>query len=64
MRPAHQGVPVAALPGVPSGVLSAGLFPQFGRQPAAAPNADSEVRSATAGSGIDTWLIDRLFGRR
>ncbi|MGH6684154.1 MAG: transglycosylase domain-containing protein, partial [Pseudolabrys sp.] len=31
MRPAHQGVPVASLPGVPSGVLSAGLFPQFGR---------------------------------
>ena len=30
MKPAHQGVPVAGLPGLPSGPLTAGLLPPLG----------------------------------
>jgi penicillin-binding protein 1A len=65
MRPAHQGMAVAALPGVSSGPFSAGLFPQWGRPDTAPPRPEADVRPtpATAG-GIDNWLIDRLFGRR
>ena len=65
MRPAHQGVPMASLPGASGGPQSAGLFPQFGRPPAPMRNPEGEVRPLPAASGgIDTWLIDRLFGRR
>ena len=63
MRPAHQGVPVESLPGLSSGPLTAGLFPPWGRPPAAMPSPEAEVRPTPAG-GIDSWLIDRLFGRR
>jgi penicillin-binding protein 1A len=68
MRAAHQGVPVAGLPGLeapgfPAGSLSAGLFPPS-RPPAPAANAERPVRPATDSRGIDGWLIDRLFGRR
>jgi penicillin-binding protein 1A len=64
MRAAHQGVPVAALPGLSSGPLSAGLLPPFGRPPAALPDAETRVRPTPAGGGLDNWFIDRLFGRR
>jgi len=73
MRVAHQGVPVAALPGSQAGGLLANLtqgMPQsnvaasppstavVGR---AAPTRAS-VRPETA-NGLDGWLINRLFGR-
>jgi penicillin-binding protein 1A len=66
MKAAHQGVPVAELPGSSSGPLSAGLSPPFGapfRPPAPLSHPEREVRPTPAG-GIDSWLIDRLFGRR
>ena len=67
MKAAHQGVPVIALPGTASAPLTAGL-PPFGNSriapPAPVPETEGPVRSAAAGGGIDTWLIDRLFGRR
>jgi penicillin-binding protein 1A len=66
MRGAHQGVPVASLPGSSSGGLFSGLFggqsrptPPAPIQPVAANN------SATTGSGgLDGWLLNNLFGRR
>jgi penicillin-binding protein 1A len=65
MRPAHQGVAVAALPGVSGGPFSAGLFPQWGRPESAPPRPEADVRpTPAAAGGIDNWLIDRLFGRR
>ena len=66
MKAAHQGVAVAALPGVSSGPLAA-IFPQsappiptmpIGGRPA----APSPQQPTT--TGLDGWLIDRLFGRR
>ena len=64
MRSAHQGAPIAGLPGVSSGLLSADLSPPWARPPAASPGPEAQVRPAAAGGGIDSWLIDRLFGRR
>ena len=66
MRGAHQGVPVASLPGTSTGNLFSGLFgggsrptPPAPVQPVAANN------SATTGSGgLDGWLLNNLFGRR
>ncbi|MBM3527988.1 MAG: penicillin-binding protein [Alphaproteobacteria bacterium] len=67
MRQAHQSVPVAGLPGLPRGTSSASLLPPFrtpfGAPPAPVPNRDAAARPEPA-SGIDTWLMDRLFGRR
>ena len=68
MKPAHQGVPVAGLPGVASTPLTAGLFPPFSGSrmtpPASVPNSEKPVQAASADGGIDNWLINRLFGRR
>jgi penicillin-binding protein 1A len=72
MRPAHQGVPVAALPGLSSSAAGpfAGLF-GGPRAPwsTAAPTPretipEAPVRPTPAGGSIDNWLLDRLFGRR
>lgn len=64
MRAAHQGVPVAALPG--SGGNFAGPSP--GMQPPATIGASASAETvqqqqASSGGGLDTWLLDRLFGR-
>jgi penicillin-binding protein 1A len=73
MKAAHQGVPVAALPGSQGG----GLFSNFAQAATqtSASNAPSpasggvrptptraSVRPEAAG-GLDGWLMDRLFGR-
>jgi penicillin-binding protein 1A len=63
MRTAHQGVPVAALPGTGGGFMTAGFAPPARVQPVTASAAEGQVRPVSEG-GIDTWLIDRLFGRR
>ena len=66
MKPAHHGVAVAGLPGLQSGPRTAGLLPSFGGPGSASRRprrtARGQARSRTGG-GIDTWLIDRLFGR-
>jgi len=67
MRSAHQGVPVASLPGASTGNFFSGLFgggssrpiPPAPVQPVAANN------SATTGcGGLDGWLLNNIFGRR
>jgi len=71
MKAAHQGVPVASLPNAQAG----GLFSNFAQAASQAVNAplpsNSAVRPAStrasarpeAASGLDGWLMDRLFGR-
>ena len=69
MRGAHQGVPVAALPGPPAGGLFSGLFggnaPRpNGRHGAGAAGADPirpAIRRAARGASLDSWLLDNLF---
>jgi penicillin-binding protein 1A len=67
MKPAHQSVPVAGLPGLADGPLSAGLLPRAAAPsvapPMPVPHPNEAVRPMAAG-GIDNWLLDRLFGRR
>jgi penicillin-binding protein 1A len=83
MKPAHQNVAVAGLPGLQQGPRTAGLLPSFGwtARPTAAPPAPPAPVPARGGGGnsnarpepgnvrpeagsMDTWLLDRLFGRR
>ncbi len=66
MRGAHQGVPVASLPGASGGGLFSGLFrsgsppiPPAPVQPVASNNT-----STTGSGGLDGWLLNNLFGRR
>ncbi|WP_029583934.1 transglycosylase domain-containing protein [Bradyrhizobium sp. URHD0069] len=74
MRAAHQGVPVAALPGSQAG----GFFSNFVQAtsqagaPAGAPSAagaagrPAPTRTSVrpeAAAGLDGWLMERLFGR-
>ena len=74
MRAAHQGVPVAALPGSQGGLFSnfAQAASQISMPASNAPlPASGAVRPAPtrasvrpeAASGLDGWLMDRLFGR-
>jgi penicillin-binding protein 1A len=59
MKPAHQGIPVAGLPGLAPTPSVASAAPML-RPPintgAAAPQPSDR--------GLDGWFIDRLFGRR
>ena len=69
MRTAHQGVAVAALPGAQSG----GMLAQIASQivpgtpvPASGAGRRAPTRTSVrpeAASGLDGWLMDRLFGR-
>jgi penicillin-binding protein 1A len=75
MKTAHQGVAVAALPGAQAG----GLFSNFAQansqvsaptanaaMPASGSSRPAPTRTAVrpeAASGLDGWLMDRLFGR-
>jgi penicillin-binding protein 1A len=66
MRGAHQGVPVASLPGASTGNLFSGLFGAGSRPTPPAPVQPVAANgSATTGSGgLDGWLLNNLFGRR
>jgi penicillin-binding protein 1A len=75
MRAAHQGVPVAALPNAQTGGLFSNLVQTASQVSApSAPAAGAQVASAAARpartavrpdatTGLDGWLMDRLFGR-
>jgi penicillin-binding protein 1A len=66
MRGAHQGVPVASLPGTTSGGLISGLFGGGSRPTPPAPIQPVAATSAatTGTGGLDGWLLNNLFGRR
>src|SRR6202043_3050787 len=75
MRAAYQGVPVASLPGSQAGGLFSNLVQTASQVGApSAPTAGAQVASAAARptrtsarpdttTGLDGWLMDRLFGR-
>ncbi len=75
MKVAHQGVPVAGLPGMAGAPALASAAPratvlpplpvgsQVGGQ-AGAPAAGSAPRPQPIDPSIDGWFLDRLFGRR
>jgi penicillin-binding protein 1A len=64
MKPAHQGVAVAGLPELDSGGFSiASILSQSGN-PAPTGVAAGAPPRPERNSGIDGWLLERLFGRR
>ncbi len=66
MRDAHQGVPVAGLPGSSGGGLFSGLFGNAPTPPASVPPATAPAPQAqtTGTASLDGWLLNNLFGRR
>jgi penicillin-binding protein 1A len=64
MKAAHQGVPVAALPGV-SGPAIAAAAPAAGvpLPPSPIP-ARPAAAAAQTDTSLDGWLLDKFFGRR
>ena len=66
MRGAHQGVPVASLPGASGGGLFSGLFGggiAADTARAGATGCRQRARPRRSG-GLDGWLLNNLFGRR
>jgi penicillin-binding protein 1A len=70
MRDAHDGVPVAALPGgAPSSGLLSGLFgsgidSNAPRPPASVRPVAAATPPANNNGGLDGWLLNTWFGRR
>jgi penicillin-binding protein 1A len=64
MKVAHQGVPIADLPGRHGGVLAAAPTAP-GNAPPRPPGTmpDDRLPTDDRNRGIDNWLLDRLFGR-
>ncbi len=62
MKTAHQGVAPSALPGLASGGWLNAAAPQ--PSPGTAPGAAAGRPSQSDQGGLDTWLLDKLFGRR
>ena len=65
MKTAHQGVAVAGLPGLGGSRDVAGFAPPAPVTSAPAPSrtADATRVPVADRSGIDGWLMDRLFGK-
>jgi penicillin-binding protein 1A len=65
MKTAHQGIPVAGLPGLTGGVPIAAALPpaNIPRRPQVADAGGWPVPAADKG-GLDDWLMGKLFGRR
>ena len=62
MKAAHQGVPVASLPGISNEPPFAGLLPPWNIFTPSAPR--QEPPPVPAADKLDNWLLDRIFGRR
>ena len=74
MKVAHQGVAVAALPGLSAAPSFASALPSIappgapadgplGNQPGG-PFGAQAIRPQAIDRGLDGWFLDRLFGRR
>jgi penicillin-binding protein 1A len=72
MKGAHRNVEVANLPGLQGGIFApvasagGGFVAGSGRPvpPGAVPGGRSAAVQSPRNDGMDSWLIDRLFGRR
>ncbi len=65
MKSAHQGIPVAGLPGLSGGPSLASAFPPAGPPTPPAPiGGNQPIRPAPIDRGLDGWFLDKIFGRR
>jgi penicillin-binding protein 1A len=63
MRSAHQGVAVAGLPELNSGISLASILPGGGAPVPPAPVSPAPTRSER-NTSLDGWFLDHWFGRR
>jgi penicillin-binding protein 1A len=61
MKVGHQGVPPSALPGLMS--YNGWATVPSSNYGNSAPASPATPRAAPSGQGLDTWLLDKLFGR-
>jgi penicillin-binding protein 1A len=64
MRIAHQGVPVAGLPGLAGGLALASAVPPAGNPTPPAAIGREALPPQRSDRGLDGWFLDKLFGRR
>jgi penicillin-binding protein 1A len=64
MRSAHQGVAVAGLPELNSGVSLASILPGGGPPVPPAPVSPAASTRSERNTSLDGWFLDHLFGRR
>ena len=65
MRVAHQGVPIAGLPGTAGPSFASVLPPSPPGTVDASPGAQPQRTQQSGGGGsLDSWLLNTLFGRR
>ena len=62
MKVAHQGVTPTPLPGFGNGWVSAAPTPPQGLD-GGAPANNNQRDSGGGGGTLDSWLLDKLFGR-
>ena len=63
MRTAHQGLPVAGLPGLGGGPALASAVPPSGILIPPAPVSREPIVAPGGDRGFDGWFLDKLFGR-
>jgi penicillin-binding protein 1A len=74
MRTAHQGVPMASLPGAPGSGFFTNLFGSASAQapapsdrplpPASVQPVEANAHATNGNGGLDGWLLNNLFSRR
>jgi penicillin-binding protein 1A len=64
MKTAHQGVPVAGLPGLAGGLSLASAVPPAGIATPPASIGREALPPQRSDRGLDGWFLDKLFGRR
>jgi penicillin-binding protein 1A len=63
MKVAHQGIPVADLPGLANGGPAIAGFPPMNIPPAPIGGSDTLRPQPASARGLDGWLLDTFFGR-
>ncbi len=64
MRVAHQGIPPSPLPGLADGSWFDAAPPPAPVAGAAPASGGQQSNQSADGGGLDSWLLDKLFGRR
>jgi penicillin-binding protein 1A len=64
MRSAQQGIAPTPLPGLDSGTWFNAATPEPASAPTAVNSNGQQNNQNDNGGGLDTWLLDKLFGKR
>jgi len=64
MKAGHQGISPTALPGMDGGWMNAASPPAAVAGPVAGNRNDQPNNQQNSSGGLDSWLLDKLFGQR